>query len=310
MPPIRPDRPIIVAAHSDMLFCAGRPIAYVEHGAGQTYDRPVRGYADGRERGPVGLFLATTERVGRLARELYPTAEVAVVGPARLDPWLRGRCGDRLCPCQDGDPCHYEDHPGTPAMTRTNHDDPLVALAWHWPGSRPEAGSAWLTFQTGLGDLSRTHRLLGHAHPRMMATCRPVYERLGIEVVETSDEIFDRADVLCVDNSSIGWEALAIGLGIVWLNSPAYRKDLDIGLRFWDDATASGPLVDTIAEWPAAITEAAAGDAYSAKQRRGVAERVWSHLDGRSGQRAADALVAWVATEPEPRSRVAASPRG
>lgn len=25
--------------------------------------------------------------------------------------------GDPTCPCQDGDPCHYEDLPGSPAMT-------------------------------------------------------------------------------------------------------------------------------------------------------------------------------------------------
>jgi len=26
------------------------------------------------------------------------------------------RCGVDHCPCQDGDPCHYEDHEGTKAM--------------------------------------------------------------------------------------------------------------------------------------------------------------------------------------------------
>jgi len=27
--------------------------------------------------------------------------------------------GDPLCPCQDGDACHYRDLPGSPAMQRT-----------------------------------------------------------------------------------------------------------------------------------------------------------------------------------------------
>ena len=28
-------------------------------------------------------------------------------------------CGDHLCPCQDGDACHYKDTPGSPAMVFT-----------------------------------------------------------------------------------------------------------------------------------------------------------------------------------------------
>lgn len=33
-------------------------------------------------------------------------------------PWPETECefGDPFCPCQDGDPCHYVDQPGSPAM--------------------------------------------------------------------------------------------------------------------------------------------------------------------------------------------------
>ena len=32
-------------------------------------------------------------------------------------------CGDPTCPGRDGDPCHYEDHDGTPAFHRKENQD-------------------------------------------------------------------------------------------------------------------------------------------------------------------------------------------
>ncbi len=32
-------------------------------------------------------------------------------------------CRDETCPCQDGDPCHYLDLPGSPAMRRWWEDE-------------------------------------------------------------------------------------------------------------------------------------------------------------------------------------------
>ncbi len=65
------------------------------------------------------------ERIGAeieegFARHAPQIIAEAVVGLADADLTRnRERCrhGDPFCPCQDGDPCHYEDAPGSPAMT-------------------------------------------------------------------------------------------------------------------------------------------------------------------------------------------------
>jgi len=48
-----------------------------------------------------------------------PSRRAAVLcpGPSLRKTWPAA-CGEPSCPCQDGDPCHYEDYDGKPAMRR------------------------------------------------------------------------------------------------------------------------------------------------------------------------------------------------
>lgn len=41
---------------------------------------------------------------------------IRLVGLVRILATVMTICDDSTCPCQDGDPCHYKDLPGSPAM--------------------------------------------------------------------------------------------------------------------------------------------------------------------------------------------------
>lgn len=266
--------PLLLAAHSDIAHVPPtRPIILVEHGAGQSYVGVAHGaYAGGRGRDRVGLFLCPNQTVADRNTAAYPGAEVAVVGCPALD--VHAGLGP----------------PPTP---------PLVVLTFHFDtavgGAPPEMRPAFGHYEAGLPDVvaglrARGYTVVGHGHPRWGGAAR-FWDRVGIPFAPDWDVLLSRLSVLVVDNSSVGFEAAAVGRGLVWLNAPWYRRDAEHGLRFWSHVgvgvEAGGPS-EVVAAVGAALTPRSA-------TASALAASVFGPIGGAS-ERAAAAIVEWVGT--------------
>lgn len=213
-PPLDPN-PIVVAGWTDTMRCDGRPIALLEHGAGQTYlaEDDDASYAGGRDRDHVALFLCPSRRVADLNATRYPDASVAVVGCPKLDRWANSQ--------RIGEP-----------------EIPTVAISWHWNCSLlPETRWAFPAFKDQVLELAARPdlKVIGHGHPRAWGHLRKFYEANGIEAVEDLDDVIARADAFVADNSSALYEAAFADIPVLALDAPWYRRDVEHGLRFWSD---------------------------------------------------------------------------
>lgn len=277
----RPGPRVLVASHGDyQMVATGRRAVYMQHGAGQSYggdqDPAVArasAYAGGNGQGHTDLFLMPGPHPAGRCRRRYPSIPVVEIGCPALDSWA-------------------EVQPDRPAPQK-----PTVVLAFQRAsrhGDYPlcaEHASALPHYAPVLPDLAWRYRVLGHGHPRARMGLEAVYGPLGISWVDYR-EVMGSADVLCVDNSSIGFEAAAIGIPVVWLNAPWYRRDVEHGLRFWSEAGVGVEVDDPADLMPAIASVVTARRGWGDPAGRPALERVYTHMDGLSAQRAADAIVA------------------
>jgi CDP-glycerol glycerophosphotransferase (TagB/SpsB family) len=103
--------------------------------------------------------------------------------------------------------------------------------------------------------------------------------------------VFLNADILFVDNSSIGMEFMSLGRPVVWMNAPWYRRDVHHGGRFWtwaeDALTVDDPQAILATNlWDIDLHRA---DIVAAQNRHVTA--TYAYTDGSSGQRAADFIA-------------------
>jgi hypothetical protein len=199
----------MVAGWQDVSPLRGRAnMIYVEHGAGQTYvDRPFdpsySGSRGQRHRGVQG-YICPSQTVA----DRWDKPAIAV-GCPKMDRWLN-QPAPKLLP------------------------DPTVCFAWHWDCQMTsETRSAWAHYQPLMPQITERFgwqgfNVVGHAHPKWD---RP--PDLGVPMLSTEDEVFATADVLVVDNSSLAYEAALLGIHVICLNAPWYRRDVEHGLRFW-----------------------------------------------------------------------------
>lgn len=272
---LSPGPRVLVASQIDyQTVAAHRRCIHMQHGAGQSYggdsDPAVSrasSYAGGDGQDRTDLFLVPGPHPAQRCRERYPHIPVAEIGCPALDRWLR-----------------------TPPMPPR---EPVVAIAWHWENQLcPETRSALPHFRSALPDLISRYAVIGHGHPRARDLAQSVYEPLGIPWVDY-DTAMALASVVVVDNSSIGFEAAALGKAVVWMTPPWYRRDATHGLRFWSEASKCGSEVTEPADLVSAV------DAALMSPHAADLSGVYTYLDGRSGQRAAAAIVA-LETEAEP----------
>jgi hypothetical protein len=283
---------MIVASHTDARRWPWLRCAYVEHGAGQTYIGQRDGYAGAVGLGNVDLFLAPNEVVAERWRESY-SAKVAVVGCPALDQHL-----DAVAPSAQDGRGDVPVHDRRPADGLRLRGSPVVAVTSHWfCGVVPETMPVLPLYESALRALcgSGIVQVCGHAHPRAVQRTEALWGRLGVPYEPDPDVVLRSADLLVADNTSLMYEAAAIGLPVLALNAPwnpkrrsGYRRDVEHGLRFWSHVPGlqcDGPdgLASRILD--------ALDDPPAAKQLRAyAATRAYAHRDGRSAQRAADAI--------------------
>ena len=252
-----------------------RPLAFLEHGAGQTYVGSTSpSYAGGSRRQSIGLYLAPGPRVARANAAAYPHSTTAVVGCPKLDA------------------AHLAERP---ANAR-----PVVAVSFHWDAVQvaPEAISAFEHYRAELERLAaltpeaRGFDLIGHGHPKRWREIAPWWESIGVEPVQHFAEVIDRADVFAVDNSSTLYEFASLDRPVVVLNAPWYRPNVNHGLRFWSHSTV-GVQVNDGAELVDRIERALEDPPVIADERRRIVADVYALCDGRAAERAVDALRSW-----------------
>ncbi len=273
---------VLVASFRDAETMGGSRLLYVEHGAGQSYDGDPRARGNGSYSGGAGLdrvrlFLCPSERVAARWRTAYDTPAVAV-GCPRLDALKKPRGETALAWHKTGE---------APLQ-------PAVAVTFHWDGSGlcPEAGSAWRHYDHALPGLvtDPRWRVVGHGHPRLWPTIQRRWQELGVDHTPDVDRVLSQADVLVGDNSSVLYEAAALGIPVVCLNQPSYRRDVEHGGRFW--SAPPGIQVDRPSGIPDTIMRALSNlPAAQAIRARAVEWAYGGLVDGHASERAAAAIL-------------------
>lgn len=269
--------PLLVASYGDLKRGRKRGrtrFVLMQHGAGQSYGGSpttarMGSYPGGDDNDDVGLFLVPNHHAATRWRERYPAAQVEVVGSPILDELPRR---------------NLVDYPTAP----------VVGLAFHWDFRQiPEARSAFAWTMGMFRPLAREFTVIGHGHPRRKDLAGR-YRQGRIEHVPSRRELFERADLLVFDNSSIGFEFAATGRPVVVLDPPYYRRNVSHGLRFWDAADV-GIRADAPRELPDAIRRALADPPEARTRREAALELVYPLRTG-AAQRAVDAIVSWLAS--------------
>lgn len=242
-----------------------RRLILVEHGAGQTYrygSKTVDPSGNLRPVPDVTLYLAPNRRIADHMAVKLPNAERMVVGSPAVEKLYWRRYG------------------------YTGRKDRVV-FAVHWPSPIPipEAGSSWPWSMTILKGLVEEHgqRVLAHAHPRVAYRMKRdlVRYRVDVEFEADWEVCAERARFLVADNSSIIWEAAAVGIPAVLIDPPNWNPDAQHGLR-WGSEAASLPRISGRNDIKGLQPELADGIVYG-------------ELDG-STRRAVDAIVEHVAS--------------
>lgn len=240
------------------------PIVRMHHGAGQSYGDGKPNYAGGDDHDDVGLFLVPNDHAGARWHARYPAARVEVVGSPRLD-----------------------DLP-----QRIPDGQTTVAVTFHWHSGGNERGNAFGHWRAVLPELARRFHVIGHGHPRNTDLPR-FWKNHGIEHVPDFLDVCRRADVLLFDNTSAGFEFASTGRPVVVLNQPEYRRDIEIGLRFWS-ASHVGLNVWPGDDLPTAVAEALEDAPERKAAREDALGIVYAYRTG-AAQRAAAAIEDWAA---------------
>lgn len=261
----------LVAGWQDVAPLRGQcQMIYVEHGAGQTYvdrehDPSYSGSKGQRHRGVIG-YIAPSQIVA----DRWEKPAVAV-GCPKMDHLIGS---------------------DSPAV-----DPPTVCFAWHWDCKMvPEASSAWLHYERDFEEIilrfrAQGFRVVAHEHPKWRGEMTRRMRGFGLEILDWDEEVFEQANILIVDNSSLAPEMMLLGRPVVFLNAPQYRRDIEHGMRFWD-WPMSHPTVDSSEELMAInlwdLIQPSYANAYSLED---TANEVYAFTDGKSSQRAADWIV-------------------
>jgi hypothetical protein len=260
---------VLIAGAIDIDYEYGCRQIYVEHGAGQSYieidPRSQPYYHGGTHPENVIGYVAPSKKVA----DSWGRPAVAVGCPALDWHWARGIQG--------------------------MHARKTIAITFHWDAVRvcPEARSALDHYIDHLPMIvgwakDRGHQFIAHAHPRDKMA-REMWKRINVEYVDDIDEVLQRASILIGDNSSVLYEAAALGIKTLVLNAPWYRRDVHHGLRFWD--AVPGRQFDDAHELVAIDPSFDHSDGYNIDRREAVARAYALRPGGGGAKIAADFVV-------------------
>lgn len=176
-----------------------------------------------------------------------------------------------------------------PAYLTPNID---VAFSFHFDADVcPETTSGFPWFRNAILQCrDRGITVLGHGHPRHTDVWR-WYEDHHVFSTRRFDLVPRLARVYVCDNSSTLFYAAALGMRVVVLNPPQYRRHVEHGIRFWDMADI-GEQVDHPDDVHAAVHRALRlPDAHEHERQRVVAA-LFPFADERSAERCVEALRA------------------
>lgn len=288
-------RPVLVASFKDSRAVARvlRPRILLEHGAGQTYiDAPGNGgYSGGDGHDGTILFLTPNETVAERWRRRYPGVPAVAIGSPRLDGFgARFYASFHADSLGDRSSIGQTNASSFGSSSEGEKSEPLtIAISFHWHCSvSPEADWAFPHFKDALPELRDRFELIGHGHPRAWRFLRNHYRSLDIEAVESFDEVLNRASCFVIDNSSAMYETAAVGIPIVAMNSPTYRKYINHGLRFWD--SIPGLQCDQPKDLVATVERALDDPPEVRRIREEIARTVYPHL-GTAASRGAAAIL-------------------
>lgn len=259
----------LVASHADYVEAferRSRPVAYLNHGVGQSW-RDARGRlipsGCGEARPGVRLFLTPGPHATSVTQEANGVgANISMVGSPKVEA-LRE----------------------SPAPV-----EPLLVYSTHWDHKVvPEAKSVFSRYLPAL--CHAPVRVALHAHPRVAGYVRAHADGLGIEFIESFQEVCECATVYATDSSSTLFEFAALDRPVVVLNGPTYRRDHSHGLRFWEAANV-GVQVDHAEAFPAAVTEALLDSPERREARAAALRLAYREFDGHAARRAVTALIA------------------
>lgn len=283
--PRRTMEPFVVASHEDYRAVRPAPVVMVNHGIGQRYwgvedeaGYRHQSYSGGRSRERIVLNLCPSESDAAINRQFWPDAVSIACGPWALD-----------------------DHIGKP---RTGGS---IVVSFHLDAHvAPETRSA---FDEYAAEIVRLHKaglpIIGHGHPRAQLELAQFWKMNDIGFVPYLPDALDRADVYICDNSSTLYEAAALDIPVVVLNSIHYRRDVHHGLRFWSHVPGVQCDQSDDLEWSIRLAphpenrklrEVATLAAYD--------DGMGGHLaDGNALSRAVDALVTFSETYETPAAK-------
>lgn len=201
---------LIVASQADSMVTQN-PFIYVEHGAGQSYDR--------------NKFYSNCERPNMLA--------ALVPGPY---------CAEKT---RTANPHAKVIEIGAPHLIGNVQAEPQsIVFAWHWRCSVAiEANTAFDEYRDVVPKVAAQWKVLGHGHPRIIGELMPYYMEHGIEYTLDPKVALARAAMVVCDNTSLAYEAAALNIPVVLLNKSEWNRQQEWGLRFWK--ALPGPMVDS-----------------------------------------------------------------
>lgn len=258
---------IMVGGHQDIPRAGRHDTVYVEHGAGQSYNGDPRcangpGYSGAEHPPNVRWYISPRDDHARA--------------------WGRPAFAAG-CPALDG---IERPHLAGP---------PMAVITFHWATSLcPEAGSAIDSYAPHIDAIvawlhAAGFAVFGHWHPRT-PTARAWWRDHDVPFLDDIDRVLERAELMLCDNSSVMYEAAALDIPVIALNSPAYRRDVHHGLRFWDHVP--GWQVDSVEELLALDVGAYWSEDWSQAARDAAVAYCYALPPGHAGQAAADWLVA------------------
>lgn len=263
----------LVASWRDMNPLRGlTKFIYVEHGSGQSYGGgdgkgahwPDYSASGGERHMDVLGYICPSQRVADLWR-----GRTAVVGSPRLDEMLRW---------------------GGKPMSRT------VCFSFHWPCKvAPESDTAYFHYAPRLPAIvaeftNQGWQSMFQVHPKWEGQLDDLLANIGMTKLGSTDPLL--SEIMVCDNSSIAYEAAALGRVGLSLNAPGYRRGVHHGLRFWD--APPGLMVDEPEELLNWDLDALASSFPAKAVAEHAAHTAYGFLDGNSAERAATAILSWL----------------